>query len=212
MAETVAGLVDTVRSEASFDIAPDKALAWLNRRHKAMVTEARALRFTASLTTVAGQRDYVLPGDLVEIEEVSVAGVVYGRGWHTDLAAGAQGYLVLSGTGGIVTSEETSTGAPEIALFPTPTQGGQPILVRAIWAPSDLSTQDDSTLRVPGRFIDGLISGAIATGLKRQEFRPDLAQAFEDEFASAVEQWRRQVARRYRGTGPAVIRVAGINA
>lgn len=212
MAETVAGLIAAVKSEASFDVSDAAALAWLNRRHKAMVVEAKALRYTATLTTVAGQRDYALPGDLVEIEEVTVGGMPYGRGSHADLTRGAQGYLILSGPGGVVTSEETASGAPEVALFPTPTTGGDTILVRALWAPADLSTSDDATLLVPARFVDGLLAGAIATGLKRQEYRPDLAAAFEQDYQSAVEQWRRQVARRYRGSGPTLIRVIGVNA
>jgi hypothetical protein len=55
------------------------------------------------------------------------------------------------------------------------------------------------------------VSGAIATGLQRQEYRPDLAQAFEQDYENACEEWRRQVRRRYRGAGPTAIRIQGVN-
>jgi len=50
--------------------------------------------------TVANTRDYALPSDLVEVLEVSVDGMPYGRATHTDLSYGAQGWLLLDGIGG----------------------------------------------------------------------------------------------------------------
>ena len=208
---TVQSLIDAVRSEARFDVTDTQALTWLDRRHKSMVVRAKALRKTASLTTVANQRDYALPADVVEISEITVDGLPYGRGTHSDLSYGAQGWVVLSGIGGVTASEEDSSGAPEIALYPTPTEAGQEILVRGVFRPSSLAVGQDSTIVVPDEFLDALISGAIATGLKRQEFRPDLAQSFEQEFTDASEEYRRRISRRYRGGGPATIRIQGVN-
>lgn len=211
MAETVATLVTAVKSEASFDVTDAVAQAWLNRRYKQMVVRARALRYTTTIVTVASQRDYALPSGLVEIDEVSVNGLIYGQGAHRDLANGALGYLILGGVGGLVTSEESLTGDPEIALYPTPTQAGLTIAVRGIWEPSDL-TSGGTVSPVPVEFTDSLIAGAVATGLRRTLHRPDLAQPHEQEFSEGCEEWRRQVARRYRGSGPVQIRVVGINA
>ena len=211
MAESVATLVTAVKEEASFDVSDAVARAWLNRRYKQMVVRARALRYTTTLTSTADQRDYTLPSGLVEIDEVSVNGMVYGQGAHRDLANGALGYLVLGGVGGLVTSEESLDGDPEIALYPTPTEDGLEIAVRGIWEPSDLVADGDVS-PVPVEFTDALIAGAIATGLRRQEHRPDLAQPHEQEFSDGCEEWRRQIARRYRGSGAVQIRVVGINA
>jgi len=208
---TVQGLIDSVKSEAQFDVTDPQALTWLDRRHKTMVLRARALRKTTSLVTVANQRDYALPADIVEIMEVNVDGLPYGRATHTDLSYGAQGWVALSGIGGVVASEEDSSGGPEIALYPTPTQAGLSVLVRGVWRPSSLAVGNDATLIVPDEYQDALISGAIATGLKRQEYRPDLAQGFEQEFDNACEEFRRRTARRYRGGGPATIRIQGVN-
>jgi hypothetical protein len=106
---TVQGLVDQVKTEAQFDVTDTAALAWLDRRHKKMVVRARALRKTVSIgPSVASQRDYALPSDLVEVLEVSVDGLPYGRATHTDLSYGAQGWLMLDGIGGVVASEETA--------------------------------------------------------------------------------------------------------
>jgi hypothetical protein len=213
MAETVQQLVDDVVNEGSFDVTPAQALRWLNRRHRVMVVESRSSRRTVSIgPTVAGQRDYALPVELVQIYEVLVGGTTYTNGRHQDLSLGANGFLVLDGEGGIVSPEETSTGAAEIALYPTPEKDGDTLEVRGAFLPADLSTSDDSTLRVPGDFADALVAGAIATGLRRIEGRPDLAQSFEQEFADGVARLKTQTMKRYRGPGVVQIRVAGVNA
>ncbi len=213
MATTVQQLVDQVLSEGQFDATQDQALRWLSVRQRQMVARSRSLRKTVSVgPTVAGQRDYALPGEVVEIQEVTVNGLTWGKGTHVDLSRGAQGYLRLSESGGIVASEETAAGGTEIALYPTPTEAGLPIEVRATFLPADLSVGDDATLVIPGDYVDALVSGAIATALVRLENRPDLAQYHEGVFSSANEELRRMVSRRYRGPGPATIRVRGINA
>jgi len=210
---TVQGLIDQVRLEAQFDVTDAAALAWLDRRHKKMVIRARAYRKTATIPggTVANQRDYALPSDLVEVLEILVGGLPYGRATHSDLSYGAQGWLWLDGVGGVASSEEDSSGGAEIALYPTPTQSSQAIQVRGIFRPASLVVGQDSTILVPDEFLDPLVSGAIATGLTRQEYRPDLAQGFEQDYSDACEEWRRQIRRRYRGAGPTAIRIVGVN-
>ena len=209
---TVQGLIDQVKSEAQFDVTDPQALTWLDRRHKKMVVRARAYRKSESIgPTVANTRDYALPSDLVEVLEVTVNGLPYGRATHTDLSYGAQGWLMLDGVGGVIASEETASGDAEIALYPTPTENGLEVLVRGVFRPSDLVVGSDSTIRVPDEFLDSLVSGAIATGLERQEYRPDLASGFEQDYEAACEEWRRQIRRRYRGAGPTPIRIQGVN-
>ena len=209
---TVQGLIDQVKSEAQFDVTDAAALAWLDRRHKKMTVRARAYRKSVSIgPTVANTRDYALPSDLVEVLEVSVDGMPYGRATHTDLSYGAQGWLLLDGIGGVIASEETASGDAEVALYPTPTQAGLTVTVRGIFRPADLVVGQDSGIEVPDEYLDSLVSGAIATGLARQEYRPDLAQSFEQDFENACEEWRRQLRRRYRGSGPTPIRIQGVN-
>ena len=104
------------------------------------------------------------------LEEVTVDGITYGRANHTDLSI-SEGYLVLDGEGGVVAAEESATGGLEIALYPTPTEAGNEIVVRAAWLPPDLSTSDDTTLKVPQDLTEALIAGAVGTGLRRVEHR-----------------------------------------
>lgn len=218
----VQDLVTAVISEGGFDPgdvsgsppSSPTVLRWLTNRHYKMVSRSKCYRKTVDIgPTVAGQRDYALGEDVVEIYEVLVGGIPYGRGRHVELAQGARGFLLLDDPdAGLMTAEESATGAREIALFPTPGTSGVSITVRAAWLPGELSVSDDATLRIPPDFRDALIAGGIATGLRRIEQRADLAAPFESEYSDACEELRRQVSRRYRGTGPAQIRVQGYNA
>lgn len=212
MADTVAQLVSDVQTEGGFDVDGPTALRWLSRRHRVMVAESRCYRKTVSTTTVSGQRDYTLDPDVVEIEELSVAGIPFGNARHVDLAQGARGYVLLSGDGGVVSPEESVSGAAEFALYPTPISSGDTILLRGAFLPPDLVSGDESTLKVPQDFTDALVSGAIASGLMRIDNRPDLASSHEEIFSAAVDRLRRRVARRYRGTGGAQIRIVGVSA
>jgi hypothetical protein len=57
--------------------------------------------------------------------------------------------------------------------------------------------------------VEGLMAGAFATALNRPgEARPDLAAPHEQLFTLACEEFRRRVARRNRGGGPAQIRLS----
>ena len=207
-------LVDDVLSEGGFDTDSTAVLRWLTRRHFKMVVRSRCYRKTVDIgPTVAAQQDYSISTDVVEIYQVTVGGIPYGKGRHVELAQGARGFLLLDDpSGGLLAAEEATDGSPQIALYPIPGTSGVSVLMRAAWRPPDLSTSDDTTLKIPADFYDALVAGAIATGMRRIEQRADLAAPFESEYSDACEELRRQVNRQYRGTGPAQIRVQGINA
>lgn len=216
MAEVVAGLVSNVLEEATFDTTSERVLGWLTRRHTLMCSRSKCFRKKIVLLerTVEGQSAYALPAEVVEVREVQVAGVPYGNGRHLDIATSRLGYLWLQGLyvgmgGGVGTEDYDTTGAEQLSLVPAPLESGLSIEVWAICRPPVLSLTDDTTLKVPEEFYDALVGGAIGTGLKRLEARPDLAASFETEFAQACEELAEQVARRFRGRGPARIRVAG---
>jgi hypothetical protein len=71
----------------------------------------------------------------------------------------------------------------------------------------------DQSPVIPPNYVDALVAGAIATGLSRSagDFRPDLAQRFEDQFIAATEELRLETLRRLRTRNPQ-IRVVGLNA
>lgn len=213
MPDSVQQLVTDVREEGQFDATEAQVLNWLTRRHRKMVVRSRCFRKTVSLgSTGAGQRGYALPAEVVEILELRVAGAVYGNARHEDLAQGARGWLWLGGDGGVAARDDDEDGVEMIALYPTPTVAGDSIEIFAAVRPPDLVIGTDSTLRIPEDFTDQLVAGAIATGLRRLEHRPDLAQPYEQDFADGCEELRRQVQRKHRGSGPQQIRVVGLNA
>lgn len=211
MAETVSALVAEVLAQGSFDASSTDALAWLNRRHKEMVNRARAYRKTLSLgPTVSGTQTYAVPAGVVELTDINVAGVSWGRGRLTDITADANGWLWLTGAGGIIVGDSDSSGVSQIALVPTPTSDGDAISApNAAVTPPDLLIDNTVPLHVDGDFVEGLLAGVFATALMRpNEARPDLAALQQQAFDSACEAQRRRVVRRLRGAGPALIRLS----
>lgn len=215
---TVAELVQQVLEDGQFDATSAQALRWLNVRHKQMCARARNYRKALNLgPTVAGQDVYSIPAAVVEILQVTVGSYVYGAARHTDFAEGATGYLWLGGIGGIAGRDDTASGEPVLKLFPIPTSGAVPeagaaLTVLAAVTPPELAEGDDTTLKIPAEYTDALVAGAIATGLRRMEHRADLATTHEQIFTEGCTELLRATNRRFRGSGPALIRVQGLNA
>ncbi len=210
---TVQQLVTAVIEDGNFDVSEDRALAWLDARHALMVVRARSLRVSEEIgPTVVDQQTYDLPSDVVQIFSVTVDGVPQGNLANEDLPNANRGFLLLSGDGQAIAPSEDSDGDGMVALVPVPSTAGLSVVLRAARRPPALVIGDESTLRIPTEFCDALIAGAIATGLLRSEQRPDLAANFEQIFGGGAEEFRVQTARKYRGAGPAQIRVQGINA
>lgn len=216
---TVAELVEAVLEDGQFDATQAQVLRWLNVRHKQMIARTRSFRKQLSLgNTVAGQSNYALPAGIVEILQVTVGGYVYGQARHNDFAEGELGYIWLGGgMGGIAGRDDTAAGDQQLRIFPAPKGGlspepGGPISVYAAVEPPQLVVGEDGSIKIPDEYVDALVSGAIATGMLRVEARPDLAQQHEELFEKGCGELLRVVNRRFRGTGPARIRIAGINA
>ena len=218
MADSVAQLVAQVLEEGQLDASETQALRWLTVRQRQLCRRSKWYRKTLSVgPTLVGVATYALPEEVVEILYVEIDSKPYGHLRHQDPAEGALGWLWLGGTGGIAGRQDSSAGAQQLWIFPTPIVGGpleagKPISLWAVCRPPDLSATDNTTLVVPGEYMDALVSGAIATGLLRTEDRPDLAANHEQTFTAACAELTQQSNRRFRGVGPAQIRVVGINA
>lgn len=216
MSVTVAQLVANVLSEGSFDATEAQALQWLSRRQEQMCARTRCYRKEIAIgPTVAEQNSYAMPAEVVEVRELQVNGYPYGEGRHSDLAQGKLGYLWLSGLyypggmGGIYVRGYSSTGERVVSLYPTPTEASLPIAVFAVCYPPDLVAGQDGTLVIPSAYADGLVAGAIGTGMSRVERRADLAANFEAIYSAACSELEQQVDKELRGSGAAQIRVAG---
>lgn len=206
-AERVPALIAAVLKEGDFDVDEPTALRWLSDAHRLMVKRSECYRRRISLgETVASQGSYSLPEEVVEVIEVLVGGLPYGRGRHSDIAAWAQGWLMMSGIGGIAVEDESSGGAYELALVPPPIEGGAPIEVYAVCRAPALLATDDTTLKVPPEYDPALIAGAFSTGLARDEGRSDLAAGWRAEFEAGCVELRREVTKR---NAPRRARVSG---
>ena len=218
MADTVSQLVEAVLNEGQFDASNTQALRWLTVRQRQMCRRSRCYRKTLSIgPTVNAQTAYAVPAEVVEILMVEVDGKVYGHLRMNDPSEGALGWIWLGGVGGIAGRYDSSAGEAMLWLYPAPLVGGplepgKAISLKAVCRPPDLEEGKDATLVIPGEHVDALVSGAIATGMLRTEDRPDLAAAHEQIFTAACAELTQQTNRRFRGIGPAQIRVQGVNA
>jgi hypothetical protein len=209
-AERVPALIRAVRSEGNFDVDEPTALGWLSATHRTMVRRARCLRKRVSLgSTIEGQGAYPLPDEVLEVLETLVNGVPLGSGQHSDIAASAQSWLLISGTGQLAAPDNSATGQPQVTLVPPPSTSGEPIEVYAVCRGGALEAEDDTTLNVPAGYDVDLIAGAIAIGLERDAMSPGLARPYREQFDAACTELRREVAKRYR---PREARVSGYNA
>jgi hypothetical protein len=211
MAESVSGLQDAIVQEANFDVTATQALTWINRKWRMMLGRARSYRKMISVgTTTANTAFYSLTG-VLEVYEVTVAGVPYSRARRGDPYEDAQGRLVWTGQGeyGLFVPDASASAVNGIRLIPTPTSTGLAIGAFAALEPPDLTADatGDALLaaNLDGEFIEALIAGAMAVGYQR-EGNEGLARANEARFDDGADEFRRIVKRRYRGPGPTQIR------
>jgi hypothetical protein len=205
MPETARQLVQDILTEGSFDASEAQALRWLDRRHKRMVARSRCYRGSHSVTWPSGAGALVpfftLPTDVTEVISLTVDGVMWMAGRPGDRSATVT-------DGGVfvpVASSQGQFGGYRLELNPVP-EPGQFVQAEVVRMPPGLTI--DGVLQVDADFFDDLVAGALATALARpNEARPDLARAYEQQFADGCEELRRRVNRRYRGAGPARIRV-----
>lgn len=203
----ISQLVSDVKVEGNFDVTDAQALRWLTLRHELMCSRSRCYRKVSVIgTTVAGQQAYPLPATVVDVTEVVIDGMRYGKMRHSDISDANGGFLVLLGDGGVWTGDEDSAGLELVALYPIPDTAGLNIQVRGAYLPPALDTADDTTLKIPADFREQLVSGAIAIGLDRTEQRPDLATTMEGRFSQGCEELRLRVLKKLRGQGPSEIR------
>lgn len=211
-AERMAAMIAAVTVEGNFDATEPQVLRWLSDAHMLMVMRSTCLRKRVPIaTTVAGMAAYPLPEEVQEILEVTVGGIPYGTGKHSDIAANAGGYLWLSGPSGsgVTAADSSAGGQDELSLIPTPEQAGLAVEAFAVCGAEPLSATDDTFLSTPREFDQALVRGAVATGLGLSEARPDLAAVHTASFEGSCVELLKRVRRRYRGPRAAQIRVQG---
>lgn len=213
MADLVTDLQTAVVAEAGFDVTNAQALVWINRRWRAMVGRARAYRKTISVgSTTAGTSFYALP-NVLEVYEVTVAGVPGAPARRGDAYEDTQGRLAWTyqGEKGLFVPDANASAARGITLIPAPGESGLAIGAFAATEPPDLTADStgDTLLQtvLDGEFVEALIAGAMAIGYRR-EGNLQLARDNDAVFDEGADEFRRITKRRYRGPGPTQIRIA----
>lgn len=202
-------LVDQIK-QVGFDNTDDEILGWADERQKEMVAAARARRSLVDIgPTVADQQAYDLPATVVHLFEVTVSDAPYSGTIHTDIALAGQSELVWLGNG-LWNVGEDDAGARKLYLIPSPTEDGQTIIAYAALAAETLTLAGD--VFIDDQFVRYLRYGAISTGWDLNAEDGGLGERYEARFEQGVERYRRFVNRRFRGSGPAQIRVKGLNA
>lgn len=210
----VADLIKDVLEEGDLDVPEPRVVRRLSDAHGLMCARSKCFRRKVSLgTVVEGQSDYAVPAEVVEILEVTVGGVPFAAGRHSDIAQSVQHWLWLTvPTGsGFAAADHDTAGAAKLGLFPAPSASGAEIVVYAVCRPAPLVSGEDAGLKIPPEFHPHLVEGAIAMFLRRTEGRHDQAQPFDERFANACVELQRQTARRFK-VGPREARLRGINA
>lgn len=205
MPVTAQSLVDEVIDQWGFDVDAATGLKWLNRRHKTMVRRGRSNRRTIEIgVTVAGQSDY--PVAAFDVYSVTVGEVPYRKARRSDQRAYTRGQLVWTPSDvGLFVAKADENGASQLGLIPPPGEAGLTIEVFAAVAADDLTLT--SELLVDEDYHEGLQEGMAATGYARDSEQMGAADRCEARFDAKCEELRQETARRFRGHGPAQIRV-----
>lgn len=202
-------LVDQLK-QLGFDNTDLEILGWADERQKEMVAAARSRRQLVSIgPTVADEPEYDLPGNVVHLFEVTVSDAPYSGTVHTDIARAGQSELVWLGDG-LWSVTEDDDGNKKVYLIPAPSEAGKTVVLYAATAAPTLTL--DGNVYIDDQYVRYLRYGAMATGWDLNAEDGGTSERYEARFEAGVERYRRWVARRFRGSGPAQIRVKGLNA
>lgn len=185
------------RLQAMFDISSATALAYINERHRRMVTEAMWRAATSDIsTTTAGQANYDLPANVVDVKRVRIDHPTNGVRIYDPVGIEAlwdidrgQGTLVGQG---VFAEDWTSSGTAQIRLYPVPDTTGLAIKGLVALLPGDLAAGAGQSPIVPAEFHPAILDGTIADGYREQESNPQLAERHEQLFIEGVEKLRRR--------------------
>jgi len=211
-------MIDAVITQGGFDsttgaASRDAVAGWINDRYRDLLAQTGWQKATVELgPTVAGQSTYVIPDAVNDVRKVLVDGNEYVRASAEELFEARANSGYVSGGFGAFAPGYVASGAAVIDLFPTPTEAGKSIQALAATAAVAMSAETDSPV-IPEDLQQGLIDGAIATGLRRIYERHDDAAAYEARYdnpagGGTVQRLKRRANSRV-GSGPQKVRVWG---
>jgi hypothetical protein len=201
---TLQQLIDAVRTEGGFDVSPEQAKAWILQRYKAMVARAGWRMATVDVAmSVAGESQYTLSDDLVDVRRVLVGGTPYDLISAEEMFDLKSGRRFKTGVGGLFAPAWDADAGKFVEVYPAPDTDGEAISALAAVEPPDIETMESPD--IPVDLHEYLVDGAIAVGLARIDERLPEADRFEQRFEDGVEKLRRRRNTRV-GSGPQAIR------
>lgn len=199
----------TAQLGSMFDVPLATAQSYVNEAYKSFVADSEWLtEYMAFGTTVAGQKDYPIPGTVATIEDLKVGGAEYIRGGEWDVPDLQTGQATLPvGIAGAYAQSSSATGGDQVTLYPTPASNGLAITAKVVLIPGDLNTGD--TPVVPADLHGAILNGAIAIAYSRVDELAYMSQYFDGQYQAGIQKARGRKIRRVSGHGPRRARVAG---
>jgi hypothetical protein len=202
---TVGEIIAQVRSQGGIDASSDVVRGWVLDRIDRLVSRSHYKRAVRAVgTTVAGESEYALEEEIVDLAKLKVDGVPYTLAsieelW--DLKNGVA-YQRGRGGGGFFAPSYSSSGsdaAEGFELFPEPDTDG--LDIRALVSLRPDVTPDGEEPPIPREFHHYIRAGAIADGLALMDERIGEAGAFEEVFEQGVVELSKRRKSRI-GSGP----------
>lgn len=200
--DTFTNFATQVQEQGNFDVSPARAGEWVNEVHQRVLAESKFVVKEMVLgTTVAAQAEYDLDTGVVDVEllwlEESDGPVPYDPASVRQIMDLRGGYASLAGTGGVVARDFSSSGTPQIRLYPAPETADVDIKGFVAVVPDEL--EDDDPLLVPVQLRGDMLDAVIALGMRRMEQRHDLAATFEAKEQALIVKLR--LLKNARGVG-----------
>lgn len=193
-----------------FDVSPAQAAALLNEGVRRFAARSEWIKAEVNLgPTVADQEGYDLPGHVVKLRGLSVAGFPYAR---TDVLAlwnFKQSGRLPRDTSGVFAERFDDTGKIKtFSLFPVPSEGGLAISGLAVITPAtDLSAADP--LPFPPEYNRGVVDYAKGIAYEDLDENPQSGTYFISRADARADELRLEANSR-SGAGPIRIPVAGL--
>jgi hypothetical protein len=193
-----------------FDLSEEQTVSLLNEGVKRFASVSEWIRAELELgPTIASQEEYNLPGNVVKLLRVAVAGYPFERHdlqtlW--DLKLGRLG-LARPNEGGVFAERFGEDGIEKkFSLWLPPTDAGQPITGLAAITPDDLKPAD--VLPFPPEYRRGPLDFAKGIAYEEIDENPQSGSYFLDR-ANARALELRGLTNSRTGAGPVKARVAG---
>jgi hypothetical protein len=203
---TFDAVVDELRVRAP-ELTQARAVRFVTWRLGEMVGDADYRRkVTVLAITVADQAAYDIPAGVVDIRRVWVGDGRYALVSYDDVHDLVEGDSTLNAYyDGVFAATDSADGAPQVIVWPTPTESGVEIVAEESYQGSEVSYGAGAVTILPTHLVPRLLDGALAEAYEASA-RHDLAQYHDQRYRDGKVELRRYKNSRV-GSGPTRIRL-----